>query len=206
MDARRQSRVAAGFTLLVVGIFLLFLRRLEGYGESVTFGALGAAFLGVYLWRKRYGLLIPAGVLLGLAVGSALDEGYAGETRWNVVGLAAGFFLIYAIDLAYRRKNRWWPAIPGTLLLLVAFPWGKDLLELLLDHWPLILVLIGGILLLTAFVGVRDGEDPDRAASGTGARGEAGERPAGGSPEAAPPPPPPSDTPSPGGDEPPRNR
>lgn len=160
MDIRQQSRIAAGFTLVVVGIFLLFLKSMEGYGESVTFGALGAAFLGAYLWRKAYGLLIPAGVLLGLAVGSALDEGSVGETRWNLVGLAAGFFGIYVLDLVYRGKNRWWPAIPGALLLLVAFPWGEDLLELLLDHWPLILVLIGGILLLTAFGGGGRAEEP----------------------------------------------
>lgn len=178
MDSRRQGRIAAGFTLVVVGFFLLFLQHLRGYGESVTFGALGVAFLAGYLWRRSYGLLVPAGVLLGLAAGTAIEEALEGPTEWSLVGLGCGFFLIYGLDLAYRATNRWWPAIPGTILLLLAFPWTEALFELLLEYWPLILVLIGVILLLSALVD-RPGGEPAGAGAAEPAAEGAGEEASG---------------------------
>ncbi len=151
MNVRRQSRITAGVTLILVGFALLFLQRLEGYGDTGVLGVLGAVFLIGYFWRRAYGLLVPAGILLGLAVGTLLDETVTEVAAdWTAAGLGAGFFLVYGVELLYRGNNRWWPAIPGSILLVVAFPWGEALFHLLVNYWPLILVLIGVLILLGA--------------------------------------------------------
>ena len=161
MDTQRQSRITAGATLIVVGLVLFFLQNMKGFGETAIFAALGAIFLIGYLWRKSYGLLVPAGILLGLAVGSYFDEIAEGTTDWSLFGLGCGFFVIYLLDLLYRRRRHWWPVVPGTILVLLAFPATEDLLHLVLDHWPLLLVLIGVVIVLGAFVRV-----PGRSSGG----------------------------------------
>jgi len=152
MDAQRQSRVTAGATLIVVGLVLFFLQHMEGLGDTAIFAALGAIFLIGYLWRRAYGLLVPAGILLGLAVGSYFDEVTTGEADWTLFGLGCGFFLIYGLDLLYRRRRLWWPLVPGCILVLLAFPGTKDLLDLVIDHWPLLLVIIGGVIVVHALM------------------------------------------------------
>lgn len=152
MDTQRQSRITAGSTLIVVGLVLFFLQNMRGFGETAIFAALGAIFLVGYLWRKAYGLLVPAGILLGLAVGSYFDEISEGTTDWSLFGLGCGFFVIYLLDLLYRRRRHWWPVVPGTILVLLAFPATEEMLHILLDHWPLLVVLIGLIIMVGAFV------------------------------------------------------
>ncbi len=152
MDAQRQSRVTAGATLIVVGLLLFFLQHMEGLGDTAVFAALGAIFLVGYLWRKAYGLLVPAGILLGLAVGSYFDEITVGGADWTLFGLGCGFFLIYGLDFLYRRRRRWWPLVPGCILVLLAFPVTEDLLDLVIHHWPLLLVLIGVVIVVGALV------------------------------------------------------
>jgi len=154
VDTQKQTRITAGSTLIVVGLVLFFLQHTKGFGETAVFAALGAVFLVGYLWRKTYGLLVPAGILLGLAAGSYFDEITEGTTDWSLFGLGCGFFVIYLLDLLYRRRRHWWPVVPGTILVLVAFPATEDLFHILLDHWPLLLVLIGVIIVIGAFVQV----------------------------------------------------
>lgn len=150
MDAQRQARVTAGATLIVVGLVLFFLQNMEGLGDTAVFAVLGAIFLIGYLWRKSYGLLVPAGILLGLAVGSYIEEVTTGGANWKLFGLGCGFFFIYGLDLLYRRRRVWWPLVPGSILVLLAFPVTEDLLDLVLEHWPLLLVIIGLVIVVNA--------------------------------------------------------
>lgn len=152
MDAQRQTRITAGATLIVVGLVLFFLQHMEGLGDTAVFAVLGALFLVGYLWKKAYGLLVPAGILLGLAVGSYFDELTTGGADWTLFGLGCGFFLIYGLDLLYRRRRVWWPLVAGTLLVLLAFPLTEDLLDLVLEHWPLLLVIIGLVIVVSALM------------------------------------------------------
>jgi len=173
VDTQRRTRITAGSTLIVVGFVLFFLQHMKGFGETAIFAALGAIFLVGYLWRKSYGLLVPAGILLGLAVGSYFEEISEGATDWSLFGLGCGFFLIYVLDLLYRRRRHWWPVVPGSILVLLAFPASEDLLHILLDHWPLLLVLIGVVIVIGAFVQV-PGRSGRRSKSGGGPSAPAG--------------------------------
>ena len=111
---------------------------------------LGIVFLGAYLQRRSYGLLVPAGVLLGLASGMLFRGPLSAIGRPQLLGLGAGFFAIYFIALLRERKSHPWPLIPGTILLIIAFPNGADVFEYLFDHWSLMLVVLGVLILLGA--------------------------------------------------------
>ncbi|MGD2114809.1 MAG: hypothetical protein PVG07_07145, partial [Acidobacteriota bacterium] len=103
----------------------------------------------------------PAGILLGLAVGSFFEEATVGEADWTLFGLGCGFFFIYALDRVYRGRRLWWPVVPGAILVLLAFPVTEDLFDLVFDHWPLLLVLIGLVIVLGALVRPRREPPPE---------------------------------------------
>jgi hypothetical protein len=149
-DPKRRRRLVAGATLIVLGLALFALDRFEGLGSAAIFFVVGAAFLAAYLARREYGFLVPAGLLLGLGLGRA-GAGTLLDFSDNPVlfGLGCGFAAIWLIDLVYARRNQWWPLIPGTVLILLGLP--VDGVYYLLDHWPLLLIAAGLMLLVTAF-------------------------------------------------------
>jgi hypothetical protein len=112
---------------------------------------MGSAFFAAYLYRREYGYLVPAGILLGLGTGTIL-----GQTRYafgdaTLFGLGLGFIAIYVVSLLYERKNRWWPLIPGGVLILLNVPRVGDTVDFFFDNWPLILIIVGVLILLGAF-------------------------------------------------------
>ena len=138
-----------GTILIVVGA-AFWLRPSFDFFESEYFLlALGAIFLGAYLWRRRYGLMVPAGVLLGLGAGQILDAGRRGPIEWDQLGLGLGFLAVFLVPLAYERKSHWWPLIPASVLVLSAFDQTADIARLLFENWPIALV-VGGVLLIVA--------------------------------------------------------
>jgi len=151
-SGKRRQNIAAGATLIVLGLALFALDRFDGLGRTAVFFVLGAGFLAAYLARREYGFLVPAGVMLGLGLGRA-GRGSLLEFSDNPVwlGLGCGFLAIWLIELIYRRRNQWWPLIPGTVLILVGLPDTDELFEYLLDNWPLLLVAAGVLLLIVAF-------------------------------------------------------
>ncbi len=145
-----QRRRVVGGSLIVVGLALYLLQRLQGIGEGAILLLIGVAFLTAYLYRKAYGFLVPAGVLLGLGLGSAVEDSLRRFGDASVLGLGLGFVAIYVIALIYERRSHWWPLIPGAALILAALPNTEGVLKALFDHWPLILVFIGLVVLLGA--------------------------------------------------------
>jgi hypothetical protein len=141
-----------GVILIAVGVTLFAVQLLHLDADVIVL-VIGLVFATAYAGSRRYGLLIPAGVLSGLGLGIILeDAGVRGEPV--VLGLGLGFLAIYAADLftsGARAPARWWPLIPGAILIVIAAaestfgPQGARLIE---QGWPILLIAAGAWLLL----------------------------------------------------------
>lgn len=153
MSDRKSRRLSAGLILIVVGLGLYFVDRVEGIGEEAVLMVIGSAFLIAYFVRKNYGLLIPGCVLLGLGLGSVGRDSFLAFGESSMLGLGVGFIAIYVIARLNEGKSHWWPLIPGGVMLVMAIPKTQHLFEYVWGHWQLILVLIGVLILVGAFRG-----------------------------------------------------
>jgi hypothetical protein len=143
--------VAAGVVLILLGLALWWIKGVAGIGEAAAFFLIGGGFLAAYFYQKNHGYLVPAGILLGLGAGLIGDEFGFKRGASIALCLGLGFMAIFVIALIYERKNVWWPLIPGTALVLLALPDTEEIFRYLFDHWPLLLVIVGAIVLIAAF-------------------------------------------------------
>ncbi len=150
MSERRRRRLTVGSVLIVLGLGFFYLQRFEGLGGAAILLFVGAVFLAAYLFRRAFGFLVPAGILLGLGAGEILENHWFREGEPALLGLGVGFLGIYVVARLYEGATHWWPLIPGTILVLTAVPGTRSLLRYLFENWPLLLVVIGVILLLSA--------------------------------------------------------
>lgn len=167
MAELETRRMTAGAVLIAVGLAFYALQRVEGLGGEIVLAVLGLAFLAGYLWRRAYPLLVPAGILLGLTAGIYLDDVLAPSIEGVLLGLGCGFLFIWLVSLAYERRNVWWPLFPGGALVLFSLPVTEEWAERLFEHWPLLLVGVGVLLVVAGFV--RSKTRPETARSGDGA-------------------------------------
>ena len=147
-----------GVILIVIGAALFAIQWLHLDADAIVL-VIGLVFVAAYAATRRYGLLIPAGILTGLGAGILLED--LGVTREPVVlGLGLGFLAIYGVDVVARRspqRARWWPLIPGAILIAVAGAggaFGDEGGRAIQQAWPIILVVIGAWLLLRDRVSV----------------------------------------------------
>ena len=152
MARSRRTGVVSGISLIVIGLLLFWLNRLDDLSDSIVFFVIGSVFLGAYFYGKNFGLLIPACILLGLGAGRTLPSSELIQHPLQF-GLGTGFVAIFAIALLYERQSHWWPLIPGGILLLKGFSIGTDTMRFLLNDggWALVLVVIGVFILLGTF-------------------------------------------------------
>jgi hypothetical protein len=151
MSESKRRRMSAGLILIVIGLGFYLVNRIEGIGEEAILLIIGAAFLVAYLVRNNYGLLIPGCILLGLGVGSLGSDSFMSFGDSEMLGLGFGFIAIFIISWLKERKSHWWPLIPGGVLLIMAIPRTQGFFEYLWQHWELILVIIGALILIGAF-------------------------------------------------------
>ena len=141
-----------GVILIAVGLTLFSVQLLNLDGDVVVL-VIGLVFAVAFAATRRYGPLIPAGILTGLGTGILLEKaGVVGEPV--VLGLGLGFLAIYAGDLlttGAREPGRWWPLIPGAILVIIAgaeSTFGPDGARVIEQGWPIILIAAGAWLLL----------------------------------------------------------
>ena len=157
MRNQRNRALTAGLVLIAIGLVLYLNQSIEGVGQYIG-AVVGGLLLAGYFYTRNYGLLIPGCILLTLGLG------YIGEQRrllaldrGSLIPLGFGFIAVFVIQLAYERKAHWWPLIPGGILLLVAFDKFGPWMTLILEHWPLLLVLAGVLIVVSAFFGKKGG-------------------------------------------------
>ena len=156
-----RQKFTAGVVLVLFGLGFYLWQRLDVIGNEVILLIIGSAFLVAYFYQKAYGLLIPAGILLGLGVGGMMQgRSWSWADDGTQFGLGLGFLSIYAIAKIYQRQSHWWPLIPGTILILIGLAQSRRIFAYLRHNWSLILVAIGLLILIGAFRGSAD--DPSQ--------------------------------------------
>ena len=155
-----RGRVAAGIALIAIGLLLVFVQAFDLNIPGWLFlGGLGLIFLVWGVLTRTFGLVIPGGVLGGIALGVFLTElPLAGMTESAsgglfLLGFSLGWALMTLLSPLTCERVQWWPLIPGGILaavgaILLLGGFGLQLLTLVGVAWPLILVVIGVYLLL----------------------------------------------------------
>ena len=141
-----------GVILIAVGLTLFGVQLLHLDADVIVL-VIGLVFAIAFAATRRYGLLIPAGIMTGLGTGILLEDfGVAGEPA--MLGLGLGFLAIYAVDAltsGAREPGRWWPLIPGLIVTVIAGAsgtFGDQGARAIEQGWPIILIAVGAWLLL----------------------------------------------------------
>ncbi len=143
----RRGRLVAGGVMLAVALAALA-------GPPFLLVAIGLGFLVWAALGRVAGLLVPAGVLLGVGFGAWLRGPYGNAAF--LLSLAAGFLSIslFYLLLFGRKGQVWWTVWPaGGLALAAAFTAGgpevRALFRALHDYWPWAL-LAGAVALIVS--------------------------------------------------------
>lgn len=142
--------VATALMLIVLGLGLYWMQFLGETGGALVLTLMGGLGFAAYLFTRFRFLLVLGGIVFGLGIGSFGERHLFFWGEFSQIGLGVGFVLIYLITLLYERRSHWWPLIPGGVFLLLGFhAWRSFRLFIFSDKgWPLILVIIGGLMLL----------------------------------------------------------
>ena len=149
---RGMSGGLPGVILIVVGAALFAVQLLHLDADVIVL-IIGLVFITAFVVTRRYGLLIPAGILTGLGAGILLED-YGARGEPTLLGLGLGFLAIYAVDrltTGARGPGRWWPLIPGAVVTVVAGAsgtFGDEGARAIEQGWPIILIAAGAWLLL----------------------------------------------------------
>lgn len=149
---RDMGQWLPGVVLIAIGVTLFAVQLLHLDADIIVL-VIGLVFATAYVGTRRYGLLIPAGILTGLGVGIMFqDLGVRGEPV--PLGLGLGFLAIYGVDRLTRGASApggWWPLIPGSILTIVAAgssTFGDEVGRAIQQGWPILLIAAGAWLLL----------------------------------------------------------
>lgn len=151
---RARSGSVAAAALIGIGLTILVEQvvHIENPGMFLLAfgGALGFAYLNQP--HKTSNLIVPAGVLSGLGIGTLLssNELTPGYVHAAILfgALALGFGAIYLLGDGLRHRWAMWPAIGFGILAWFNFvtqaPWLKDTFGAIFHFtWPLLLVVAG---------------------------------------------------------------
>jgi hypothetical protein len=166
MEPQRRGSVVGGVVLVAIGLALLIERFAGPSGGALVLTGLGVGFLVAHAYTRKYGVLVPGGILTGLGAGLLAEDANVTFGEPVVIGLGAGFVVVWLVDALFTRSAPgagWWPLIPGGILLVVgvapAFGGVDEVMPLVVG---LLLTALGAILV---FRGLRrrgegEGEDP----------------------------------------------
>jgi hypothetical protein len=146
-DRSKWWAAIPGFTLAGMAASSLLLDRI-GWGGLAFLGGIGLGFWAIYFsGRERWWAIIPGGVLLTLGVTSVMSDAYGVMDSGGIffVGLGITFLLV-----ALLAKMKW-AFIPAAVLLLLGFFLGTPFVGILEYAWIGILLVVGGILVISAF-------------------------------------------------------
>lgn len=158
----QRRGLIGGVALIIIGLFAFAAQfvRLDNTGVVVLAG-LAIIFAVWGILARNGGLLVPAGILGGVAVGIYLVQMpllIADEQKGALMlfSLAGGFAAITILTYLVLQEFRVWSLIVAAVLALVgAAIWiggtALQALALIGQAWPLALVIIGALILWQAY-------------------------------------------------------
>lgn len=152
-----------GFTLLSIAVLivssLLVPRFSEVWGGSIVLGGIGASFLVIYLLNRRgWWALIPAGVLLTLAVIAGLGSLLPGLETGGILFLGMGLTFALLALLPNSQGQLKWAWIPAGVLLFMGLVFVAAAGNIVGYILPLALIIGGGYLILRTFSRVKESD------------------------------------------------
>lgn len=155
-----RKSVTIGVILIAIGALSL-LSQFDRFDQIELFflPVLAAVFLVSSVATRTFGLLIPGGVLAGIAAGSLLVEGPLASVSEPASGaifllaFAAGWLLISLLSPLTKSGFEWWPLIPAGILalvggLLLIGDAGLQVLKVIGYAWPVVLIAVGAWIIL----------------------------------------------------------
>lgn len=143
----RDPRRVTGLLLVAGGLLWALVATTDLDGTIVVPGV-GVGFLLAYLATRRYGLLVPGGILTGLGVGLVIAA-QDGPGEAVVLGLGLGFVSITVLDaMLGEGEAAWWPLIPGGILTVVGGAQIAGIRDIGVYLVPTALIAVGLLLLL----------------------------------------------------------
>lgn len=155
-----RDRLILGVMLILIGL-ITFLSQIIDLPsvEWLILPTLALIFLVWGLIVREIGLVIPGGILAGVALGIYLITGPLAKQLEQdqggvfLIAFSAGWALISLLSPLTKQRFQWWPLIPGGIIGMVGLALLQGgtalrLLEIAGYAWPLILVGVGAYLLL----------------------------------------------------------
>jgi hypothetical protein len=135
----------------LIGLIELNILR-DSFVATFVLAAIALPFVVAFLRnRERWGILIPAYVLLAIGLMVALIEQGALHDEliaaYIMLIIAFPFFTVYA-----RNRNQWWPLIPGGIMGVIGLSF--ILAEAAVEYVvPAALLIAGGWMIVRQFTG-----------------------------------------------------
>lgn len=149
---RRRDPFVFGIVLVVIGLVAVGDQLWQPTADigGLVMLAIGLGLVAAFAYTRQYGYLVPGGIVTGIGAGVLVSQTWTvkgSEAEGGVVtlGLALGFFAIWAIaEAVHLERRHWWPIVPGTILGIVgsALLVGGDAVRVL-DYWGIGLVVVG---------------------------------------------------------------
>ena len=156
---KERQGLTVGIILVLVGVYLLAGKVISWRGPGPVLLLIGIALFAASALRRFRGPLLPGAILMGLGAALLLEvplEPWLPRWATILLGLAAGFLLVAALDKSVGRTRRPAPAVAGVILLAVvasaAVARAVDFRawESVARLWPWLLVAVGLILIVNA--------------------------------------------------------
>jgi hypothetical protein len=158
----------AGALLVLVGLLLLAERHAPALVPVIPLAA-GVCLLAAGLLVRWPGLLVSAGVLIGVGLGVLVARGSSPEVAASafLVCIGAGLLMAWLLAVLLRvHELRWRPLLAGLGFvaagaLVYVLGIGPTLLTLTVGWWPVLLIAIGAVLLAGARARARAAHEVD---------------------------------------------
>lgn len=155
LDRERRETLQVAAMLIVIGAALL-LGQILNVGWLIL-PVLAVIFYGSGLLMRSSGLLIPGGILGGIALGILVANPGA-ETASDssgglfLVAFAVGWASITVLTALFTDETHWWALVPGAVLAFIGVAvllggTALDLVALAGTYWP-VLLIAGGLYML----------------------------------------------------------
>ncbi|MCU0483713.1 MAG: hypothetical protein MUC54_05505 [Chloroflexi bacterium] len=153
----RRDQLIGGAVLIAIGVAVLVGQYVEALEQFILLG-LGIVLLVLFAVLRNPGTLIGGGILTGLGAGVVIAANTGGDIAGAAVlfGLGLGFGGVWLVGALLRLpETRFWPLIPGAIMVALGFVVlaGSEEIQLPEWLWPALLMGLGVVVILAALRG-----------------------------------------------------